>query len=55
MVQETINKINIQWLQVGTNDEKNLENCINLNGKTNIRELLCWFIRQSLFYVTRVI
>ena len=38
--QETINKINIQWLQVGTNDEKNLENCINLNGKTNIRELL---------------
>lgn len=47
--QQLVNSLNLNWCQIGTIEEKPLKNITNLNGKTDIRELL--FLVQNCSFV----
>ena len=49
--QQLVNSLNLNWCQAGTKDEKPLENVIQLNGTTTIRELF-FLVKNSSFVIS---
>ena len=49
--QKLVNSLNLNWYQCGTKDEKVLDNVINYNGKTTIRELF-FLVKNSSFVLS---